>query len=178
MQARRSVFISATTRGFAPWRKVISEVLQAQEVQPREETWFQPEREVIQAHIEAAIRSVTGVICLVGPYYGHPSDKTFDGGRPLSYTQCEWFWATKHDKPRLVYVIEDSFFGEKGIESEEDPRLPDSSRFREWQVKFRQSIKADEKKRPHWCIGSPAELGIRLAMINWRKWPDERRQCD
>ena len=173
MQSRRSVFISATSRGFAWWRKVITDILIEQDIHPLEKTWFKPEREVVQPQIERSICSATGVICLIGPYYGYPSHETFQDGRPISYTQCEWHWATKYNKPRLVYVIEDSFFGENGIESEIDPQLPDSFRFREWQGKFRQSIKADEKKRPHGSISSPQALGIALAMINWRKWPHD-----
>lgn len=174
MHSRRSVFISATSKGFAWWRKAVADILTAQDIDPLEQTWLTPESEIVQRQIESLISSATGVICLIGPYYGYPSQRTHDGAPPLSYSQYEWCVATKWNKPRLVYIIQDSFFEERKILPEEgDPQLSDSDRkaFHEWQADFRQTITRDEKKYPHRCITSPQALGIALAMINWRIWP-------
>jgi hypothetical protein len=173
MHSRRSVFISATSRGFAWWRKALADILIAQDIEPLEQTWLTPESEIVQRQIEDFISSATGVICLIGIHYGYPSEKRKDGTPPLSYSQYEWCLATKWNKPRLVYMVAESFFKGVDIPAEADPKVPDSTKFSEWQTDFCQTIRDNEKKYPHRCIASPQALGVALAMINWRKWPSD-----
>lgn len=173
MRSRRSVFISATTKGFVWWRKAVADILIAQDIDPLEQTWLTPESEIVQRQIENLISSATGVICLIGPYYGYPSQKRDDGGAPLSYSQFEWCLATKWNKPRRVYIIEDSFFASQEGSSEEDSQSPEPVEFQKWQADFRHTITTEEKKYPHRCITSPRNLGIALAMINWSVWPSD-----
>lgn len=173
MHSRRSVFISATSKGFAWWRKAVADVLTAQDIDPLEETWLTPESEIVQRQIESLISSATGVICLIGPHYGYPSQKRDDGGPPLSYSQYEWCLATRWNKPRLVYIIEDSFFAGEKDSSGEDSQIPEPVEFQKWQADFRHTITTEEKKYPHRCITSPQDLGIALAMINWSVWPSD-----
>jgi uncharacterized protein DUF4062 len=168
MQSRRSIFISATSRGFAWWREYVADILIAQDIQPLEQTWLTPEREVLPNEIKRRISSATGIVCLIGPYYGYPSQERLEDGRPLSYTQCEWLWALGKNKPWLVYLIEDCFFGAGKIESEIDPQFPDSCNFRRWQAEFRHGI---SKRYAHRYIKSPEALAISLAKINWKEWP-------
>jgi Domain of unknown function (DUF4062) len=171
MRSHRSVFISATSKGLGPWRKTIADLLIDHGIHPLEQTWLKPEREIVRREIETLISSASGVICLIGPYYGYPLENNSDGTPSLSYTQYEWWLATKWNKPRLVYLIEDSFF-EGEILSEADPRLPGSGQFREWQADFREMIMTKATQYQHRLIPSPEALALALAAIDWSNWPD------
>ncbi|HEV2805021.1 MAG TPA: DUF4062 domain-containing protein [Chthoniobacterales bacterium] len=171
MRSRRSVFISATSKGFGTWRKTIADLLIDHGIHPLEQTWLKPEKEIVRREIEVLVSSASGIICLIGPYYGYPLEKNSDGTPSLSYTQYEWWLATKWNKPRLVYLIEDSFFGHE-ILPEVDPRLPGSGQFRKWQADFREMIMTKETKYQHRPIGSPEALAMALAAIDWSNWPD------
>lgn len=171
MQLGRSVFISATSKGLGPWRERIADILKPHDIDVKEQTWFTPEKDVLSHEINNLISRVTGVICLIGPYYGYPSSERFQDGRPISCSQCEWLLARKRGKPTLVYVIEDSFFGEDKIESEVDPRLRDSPKFRKWQAEFRDEVKAQSDRHNYRSVKSPEELLLSFAKIDWRAWP-------
>jgi hypothetical protein len=171
MRSHRSVFISATSKGLGPWRDTIANLLINHGIRPLEQKWLKPEKGVVRREIETLISSASGVICLIGPYYGYPLENNPDGTPSLSYTQYEWWLATKWNKPRLVYLIEDSFFGGE-ILSEIDPRLLGSGQFHKWQADFREMIMTKETEYQHRLIASPEALAMALAAIDWRTWPD------
>src|SRR5580700_4391772 len=111
MSLRRSVFISATTEGFREWRDNIRKILEKQGIEALVQDYFSPSTEHCQLEMERKISRATGVICLVGRYYGSPmGTPPADGRARFSYTQHEWRLAKKYGKPMCVYLVEDSFF--------------------------------------------------------------------
>ncbi len=169
---RRSVFISATTRGLAEWRRNIFTILEKQQIEPIEQSLLTPESEVVRAEIEQKISIATGVICLVGPYYGYPLEQANSSGMPaLSYTQYEWSLATELSKPRRVYLLEDSFFEDSASRGTPAPAGPESDEYRIRQEEFRRMVRAAGTTHPYRSIAKPVDLAMALAMINWNDWP-------
>ncbi|MBL9181166.1 MAG: DUF4062 domain-containing protein [Verrucomicrobiaceae bacterium] len=168
----RSVFISSTSRGLNSYREQIVEMLRAHDIAAIEQRSFKPEQEDALKLINNAILRATGVICLVGPYFGVPKDKMNEDMSPrLSYTQWECLLAMRLGLKPLIYVLEDAFFEDQGgiqDEAELYPELPDSLYFRKWQNDFRKHLAIDCGRG---SIKTPSELWRRLAMINWEKWP-------
>jgi len=179
---RRSVFISATTDGFSGWRDDIRKILERQGIEALVQDYFAPELEHCQIEMERKISSASGVICLVGPYYGAPMGAIpADGGVRMSYTQYEWTIAKKYDKPMCVYLIEDKFFscgspGAPQAGAQKKPNYPDSMHFDRSQKEFWELVSRDtETVNGHRRrIGTPVELALCLAMINWNIWPLQR----
>jgi len=168
----RSVFISSTSCGLKSYREQIAEMLRAHDIEPIEQRSFEPEREDAQKLILDSILGATGIICLVGPYFGVPKDRINDDLSPrVSYTQWECLESIRLGIESRIYVLEDSFFDDQGgviDEAKEHPELRDAVYFRTWQKKFRDHLAIDCGRG---SIKSPAELWRRLAMINWQKWP-------
>jgi hypothetical protein len=175
----RSVFISATTRGFAELRSTIFQIVRSQGIDPLEQKDLTPEAGPVRAEIEEKISRATGVISLVGPFYGFPMGPPPAEGRArLSYTQHEFRYASTKKKQMLIYIIEDSFFEPdllaEGHRQEAAQNLPDARHFRNWQNEFRQVITGETDKYGWVSIPSKEALFTRLARIDWNLWPDER----
>ena len=179
MSLRRSVFVSATTEGFAPWRAEIRKILDWQGIEALEQEGFSPESKRVQAEIDEKLSRATGVIFLVGKFYGYPMGEPREGQARLSYTQYEWFTANRLNKPRRVYLIKDSFFDlhdsyfRKPV-TRTEPAHPDSCHFQTWQKEFWEMIDEEKVDGHRKKIGSPVELALSLAMINWNQWPLEQ----
>jgi hypothetical protein len=184
MSYHRSVFISATTKGFGEepsnWRRWIKDILIKQEIDPVEQSVLRPEEEVIKPQIEQKICRVDGVICLIGPYFGarvgRPSE---DGKSVASYTQYEWIETRRHRKKALVYLVEDEFFAE-GIASEVTEKDLWSVQFRSWQEAFRDLVRQSRGEHQQLRVKTPVELALALvqcnidighAMDSFREWP-------
>jgi hypothetical protein len=182
MSLRRSVFISATTEGFGEWRDIITDILLQQDIDPLVQNYLSPELEHCRLEIEREISRATGVICLVGPYYGSPmGTPRADGRARVSYTQHEWCLAKDYGKPTCVYLVEDSFFTPDAAKRSQQnvrpkPDYPDAIHFDKWQREFWEIVNKDtstingHRKK----IRTPVELALSLAMINWNDWPRER----
>lgn len=182
MSLRRSVFISATTEGFGEWRDHIRKILESQDIEALVQDYFSPELEHCRLEMERELSGATGVICLVGPYYGSPMGRPrADGLARVSYTQHEWCLAKEYGKPMCVYLVEDSFFTPDDAKQPPQnvrpkPDYPDAIHFDKWQREFWGIVNKDtstlhgHRKK----IRTPLELALSLAMINWNDWPRER----
>ncbi|WP_038164521.1 DUF4062 domain-containing protein [Verrucomicrobium sp. BvORR106] len=168
-----SVFISATTKGFAELRKQIAMILKHQRIEVLEQEHFTPASKIVQREIEEQISRADGVLFLVGPYYGYPmQDVQPDLARRHSYTQYEWHLAKRWGKRSLTYLIEDKFF--PSVESEPEPgregRFPDEGKFTEWQRSFWDEVRAGSKSSARVTVSSELQLAYELAKVNWREW--------
>jgi hypothetical protein len=173
MPIRNSVFISATTKGFAEIRKKLVVVLRHQRLEVIEQEHFTPASKVVQREIEEQISRADGVLFLVGPYYGYPMEEVRpELGRRCSYTQYEWHLAQRWGKRTLTYLIEDKFF--PSVEREPEPgwegRFPDEGCFTEWQRSFWGEVRAAAKTSARVTISSELQLAYELAKVNWREW--------
>lgn len=166
---RSSIFISATSKGFGEWRDHVRLILEKQGFEPAVQESFEPEALVVQEIVEEKISRASGVISLIGPYYGWPLQLE-DEGNNLSFTQYEWFYAQRRRKPMRVYVTGEGFFGGEIEREDDDQSVPNAKYFAQWQQEFRQHVM--QNKHAYRVVKTPVELALALARINWREWPE------
>lgn len=171
LASNRTVFISSTTFGLQPYREKVVELLKAHGIKDIEQRQFNPDVESVQDEIQRKICAATGVICLVGPYYGIPKEPMkADLSCRYSFTQWECLYAMRLGKEPRIFVLHPEFFvGETEVdEVERNPGIADAIFFKKWQSEFQKYLAID---RGHCYTYSPAELWFSLAKINWDKWP-------
>lgn len=163
---RHSVFVSATSQGLGKWRDIIGDILHCQKIRPLIQDYFSLESMVIRRQIDDQIEQSSGVVCLVGPYYGTPlEERRPDEKFTRSCTQYEWFRATELRRVS-VYLIEDSFFP-AGIEPEKYINRPDGGQFAKWQRSFREFVRETGR---YYEIKSELDLALALARKDWNAW--------
>jgi serine/threonine-protein kinase len=98
------VFVSATSRDLASYRRAATEVLLKLDAHPVVQDHFGPDYRSVADLLRERIGPCDAVICLVGPCYGHePVNRSADQPR-RSYTQLEYDIAVELGKPIFVFV--------------------------------------------------------------------------
>lgn len=125
------VFVSATTGDLRKSREVVTGELLSHSVMPIVQEYFPPEYQSLAESLEAKVCDCDAVICLVGNVYG-AAPRHQVSSPPRSYTQLEYDFARKFNKPVFVLLASDRFDAQEAAE--------ESSEAREWQSAHREAL--------------------------------------
>lgn len=98
-------FISATTKGLKSYREEVAAHLRT--LIPHdalEQSELPGDHNRVEDLLRSQMQGCDGVICLIGPAFGCSWASADPGGRPRSYTQLEFYLATKYfQKPTILF---------------------------------------------------------------------------
>ena len=118
---RTSVFVSATTADLGECRRRVSDILMQAGIFPVVQDYFGPDPREIDGLLLDKILAADAVVCLVGHAFGTAAANR-DDPIPRSYTQIEYDFASRYEKPLYVFVATDEYARAHPVDQEETLR--------------------------------------------------------
>jgi hypothetical protein len=162
------IFVSAATRGLHPYRSIVRDVLLAQGFDVAvEESFTTPEQPII-SYLQRGLSRCTGMIALVGPYYGSESPvKDPDTGIKLSYSQYELVFALRQGLRVLVLMTDPNSQAELDTQT----ALPDEAVEKAaLQAAFIERIRKLREGLGCLTFRNKEDLALILAKTRWEAW--------
>lgn len=156
------VFISATSRDLASYRRLAKEVLLTLGCTPVEQTNFPPDARSIREMLRAKIAECRAVVHIAGEAYGSEPQQRVAGEPRRSYTQLEYEIARELKKPVYVFVCGEGF----PYDAPPVGSVPESEELRLLQQQHRQRLIEGEGKFEF--VASVDELNVRLHALQAR----------
>lgn len=159
----QKIFISATTNGLRDYRRIAAEIVAAQGFTPVVQETFSTPSDEMTRKIESEVFDCSGIIAIVGPYYGQRSTIVEDAPMALSYSQYELKYALHFRRPALALIATPDCDLD-----ESDPEPEDLLRC---QAEFVEWLTANTDRRFGWTrFCDRFRFAEALAKHRWREW--------